>query len=90
MKKYLTLALFVLICLALVGCSSSNCNLSKDLGKIVGVEVIARSFNATDSVILTMEDGTQNIVPYRGEAILSGQHLVQDCYNNYSYVNVVP
>ena len=53
------------------------------VGIIKNIEIIARSWNANDKMILTMEDGSQFVLTYRGENYHSGQILLRNAKGHF-------
>jgi len=68
------LSIIVLACL--VSCSLPKRQMTpwSDCGVIIKVEIVSRSFNCADKIIITTNGGT-SVFAYRGENIIAGQKL---------------
>lgn len=82
MKLFISLICVVLTVAIIASCGLVDNNYHK-IGVIKSVEIIARSWNASDKIVLTLDEGQQYIITYRGDNYHSGQILYVNDHGQY-------
>ena len=76
-----SVVLSLIIIFAVASCQVDN-NYHK-LGVVKSVEIIARSWNVSDKLVLTLEENQQYIINYDGGNYHSGQTLYENDHGQY-------
>jgi hypothetical protein len=79
--KVVAIVLAVLLAGVLVSCKADLTY--EKVGTIQSFEIIARSWNTSDKIILTMTDGSEFILTYGGQNFHTGQILLRNAEGYY-------